>query len=281
MVKDEQGAFLPGVTIVAAHIATGQRVERVSDATGRFSLALLPVGTYTRTACRDGFRPFVRGRFILQVGRKIDLPLTLEIGAVTDTVTVTADAPLQQIATTELADIVGNRQEENLPLNVIDGVEVTDEYFNNLVISPSIDAIHNYFDDPSRPVPTLDRHQCGLTLGAPLKHDQTFFFFSYEGQRLRKAQTQTCSVPTAALRAGDFSSLTTALCDPLTRTVAGTCTPFVRNQLPTARLDRIALALLARVPLPTSAGTVQNLLAADDEITPMHQGSLKIDHRVV
>ena len=78
---------------------------------------------------------------------------------------------------------------------------------------------------------------------------------------MRRAQTQTFSVPTADLRAGDFSSVTTPVCDPLTRTDAGTCTAFSGNRIPADRLDPVAQALFAKVPLPTSGGTVQNLLA--------------------
>ena len=128
-------------------------------------------------------------------------------------------------------------------------------------------------------MPTLRQNQFGVESSAvPLKRDRTFFFFSYEGQRIREAQTQTFSVPTAALRAGDFSGLA-ALCDPLTRTAAG-CTPFAGNQIPSNRISPVALALLAKVPLPTSGGLVQNLLRVEDEVNPMNQFSLKVDHRL-
>src|SRR5258705_6100508 len=139
---------------------------------------------------------------------------------------------------------------------------------------------HNDFDDRSKPVPTLDQHQFGINVGGPLRKDRTFFFFSYEGQRIRKALTQTFSVPTAALRGGDFSSVTIPLCDPLTRTATGACTAFAGNTIPGNRLDPVARALLARVPLPTSGGTVQNLLATDNEVNPMNQVSLKLDQRI-
>ena len=128
-------------------------------------------------------------------------------------------------------------------------------------------------------MPPLRQNQFGVNVGGPLKRDQTFFFFSYEGQRIRKAQTQTFSVPTAALRGGDFSGLA-PLCDPLTRTAAGTCTPFAGNQIPANRISPVAAALLAKVPLPTSGGLVQNLLGVEDQVNPMNQFSLKLDHRL-
>lgn len=370
VVKDEQGGAVPGATVTATHVASGARIDRVSDAAGQFFMPALQVGDYRVTVELSGFRPFVRTGLTLRVGQRVDLPVTLQIGTLTDAVTVTANAPLLQTANAEMSTIIDNRQVQQLPLNgrqfvqlaqltdgvtlppggtrgaalgqagplpnvygqrgghniyLIDGVKVTDEYFNNLVISPSVDAIqefkiqktmypaefggkasalinvvtksggnqfhgsaiefvrhetfdaHNYFDDPSKPIPHLRQNQFGFTLGGPLKRDQTFFFFSYEGQRVRKAQTQTFSVPTAALRAGDFSGLA-ALCDPLTRTASG-CTPFAGNQIPLTRIDPVARALLVKVPLPTSGGLVQNLLGVEDQENPMNQFSVRADHR--
>src|SRR5262249_10009952 len=189
--------------------------------------------------------------------------------------------------------------------------------FNNLVISPSIDAIQefkiqktmypvefggkasalinvvtksggnafhasaleflrndvfdrrNYFDDPTKPIPPLSQHQFGVNVGGPLRRDRTFFFVSYEGQRLHRSITQTFSVPPAELRRGDFTGLV-PLCDPLTRTVSG-CTLFADNKIPDRRIDPIARALLETIPEPTSAGSVQNLLAVGAEESPSNQ----------
>jgi Carboxypeptidase regulatory-like domain len=372
IVKDEQGGAVAGASIVATHMASGLKFERFSDGAGRVFLAALPVGEYTITVELAGFRRFTQQGLTLKVGQRIELPVTLQIGQLTDAVSVTGVAPLLHVANAEIAEIIDNRQVQQLPLNgrqfiqlaqltdgvtippggtrgaalgqagplpnvygqrgghniyLIDGVKVTDEYFNNLVISPSVDAIqefkiqktmypaefggkasalinvvtksggnrfrgsalefvrnnafdaHNYFDDPARPVPTLSQNQFGVNIGGPIRRDHSFFFFSYEGQRVRRAQTQTFSVPTEALRNGDFSGLS-ALCDPLTRTSAGACTPFAANQIPAGRLSPIAQALLAKVPLPTSGGLVQNLLGVEDQVNPMNQFSLRTDHRL-
>jgi hypothetical protein len=371
VVTDAQGAAIAGAHVVALHVASGLKTERVTDAQGHFLLPALPVGDYVLSVESIGFKRFDQKGLALNVGQRVDLPVTLQLGQLTDAVTVTADAPLLRIANAEIFEIIDNRQVEQMPLNgrqfiqlaqltdgvtvppggtrgaalgqagplpnvygqrgghniyLIDGVKVTDEYFNNLVISPSVDAIqefkiqktmyaaefggkasalinvvtksgsnafhgsalefvrtnrfdsHNYFDDPTKPVPTLNQNQFGFNIGGPLKKDQTFFFFSYEGQRITRAQTQTFSVPTAALRGGDFSGLP-AICDPLTRVAGGACTPFAGNQIPSNRLDPIALALLAKVPQPTSGGSVQNLLSTANEVNPMNQFSLKLDHR--
>ncbi|MEQ1913377.1 MAG: hypothetical protein ABMA15_31480, partial [Vicinamibacterales bacterium] len=222
-------------------------------------------------------------------------------------------------------NVYGQRGGHNIYL--IDGVKVTDEYFNNLVISPSVDAIqefkisktqypaefggkasalinvvtksgsnqfsgsafefgrnekfdaHNFFDDRQKPVPPLRQNQFGVTLGGPLVENRTFFFGSYEGARIRRAQTQTFSVPSAALRAGDFTGVA-ALCDPLTRTSAGICTPFADNRIPVNRISPVATALLASIPTPTSGGLVQNLLGVEDLRNSMNQFSMKLDHQL-
>ena len=144
----------------------------------------------------------------------------------------------------------------------------------------------NYFDDPTKPPPPLRQHQFGLNAGGPLSlgrlyagRDKTFFFFNYEGHRSRRTLTQTFSVPTDRLRQGDFSGYA-PVCDPLTRTAAGACAPFAGNKIPIGRISPIAVALLSKVPEPTSSGSVQNLLAADPAISDIDQLTLRIDHRL-
>ena len=372
IVKDAQGGVLPGATVTAFHLASGQRVERVTDEVGRFFLPALQVGEFTLSVELQGFRSFTQTGIVLRVGQRVEIPVVLTIGGLSEAVTITAEAPLLQTANAEISEVIANRQVLQLPLNgrqflqlaqltdgvaippggtrgtaleqagslpavygqrsghniyLIDGVKVTDEYFNNLVVSPSLDAIQefkisktmypaefggkasalvnvvtksggnavhgsaagffrndafdarNYFDDPNAPVPPLRQSQYGASVGGPLKTDRTFFFFSYEGQSIRRSLTQTFTVPTSALRAGDFSGLP-PLCDPLTRTAPGVCSPFPGNQIPAARLDPVAQALLARVALPTGPGLVQNLLAVNDQRNPMNQFQVKIDHRL-
>ena len=259
----------------------------------------------------------------------VSLPLNgrqfLQLALLTDNVVVppggTRGAALQQAGS--LFNVAGQRSGHNIYL--LDGVKVTDEYFNNMVVSLSPDAIQefriqksqypaefggkaaalvnvatrsgtnafhgsivefarssrfdarNYFDDKTRPAPPLDQHQFGGSLGGPLVRDRSFFFANYEGQRLRKSLTQTLSVPSAALRLGDFSG-GAPICDPIS--IAGSCTPFADNRIPSGRIDPIAQALLARVPQPTARGEVGNLAAVESQRADMDQVSLRLDHRL-
>jgi len=137
----------------------------------------------------------------------------------------------------------------------------------------------NYFQPAGQDPPPLRQDQFGGTVGGPLVHRRTFFFGSFEGQRMRRSQTRTFSVPSAAVRGGDFGGLTT-ICDPLTPPTTGTCAPFADNRIPAGRIDPIAAELLAHVPLPTSAGNLQNLLAIEEQVRDLNQVSVRLDHRL-
>ena len=96
----------------------------------------------------------------------------------------------------------------------------------------------------------LKRQQFGGTFGGPLIRKRSFFFVSYEGMRERQGLVFNNTVPTAAMRAADFSASARTIYDPLTRQ------PFPNNIIPAARLSPQALYFAAFVPSPnTPSGT--------------------------
>jgi len=135
----------------------------------------------------------------------------------------------------------------------------------------------NYFQPVGEAVPPLRQDQFGGSLGGPLIRNRSFFFGSFEGLRLDRSLTRTFSVPTAAVRAGNFAGLGT-ICDPLTIPTAGVCTPFPNNQIPAGRIDPIAAAMLAYVPPATSDGNLQNLTSVEKQDRDLDQFSLRLDH---
>ena len=115
--------------------------------------------------------------------------------------------------------------------------------------------------------PHLVRNEFGANVGGPVSipklydgKNRTFFFFAYERFSLRQNSSELVSVPTVAMRNGDFSGLVNGsgiyqtLYDPNT-TVPGTLqrTPFPGNQIPISRESPLAKTLYAATPLPTSS----------------------------
>jgi hypothetical protein len=137
----------------------------------------------------------------------------------------------------------------------------------------------NYFRPIDAAVPPLRQDQFGGTLGGPMRRNRSFFFGSFEGLRMKRSLTRTFTVPTAAVRIGNFAGLAT-ICDPLTIPTTGVCAPFAKNQIPTARLDPIATGLLQSVPLPSSDRTTQNLTSVEEQDRELDQFSLRLDHQL-
>jgi hypothetical protein len=116
-VRDPQGGVLPGATVTVSHVGSGFSVVRVSDQVGRFFMPGLPVGEYAIVVELEGFRQFTQKRLVLTLRQKIDLPVTLQLGPLTDAITVTGEVPLLQTANAEVADVIDNLQVVQLPLD--------------------------------------------------------------------------------------------------------------------------------------------------------------------
>ena len=98
-VLDSTGAVLPGTTVVATHGASGFTVERITDDQGGFLLPALPLGEYTITVELPGFKRLVRQGIVLRVGQRASLDLVLELGDISENITVNATLPLLQKTT--------------------------------------------------------------------------------------------------------------------------------------------------------------------------------------
>src|SRR5262245_30549081 len=93
-VKDAQGGVVPGATVVATNLGTQYSRSAVTDEAGDYALRLLPVGTYKVEVTIPGFKTFTQTGIALEVGRNARVDAIIELGAVSETVSVIGDSPL-------------------------------------------------------------------------------------------------------------------------------------------------------------------------------------------
>lgn len=91
-VQDEQGGVLPGVTITLQ--GTDRTTSAVTDEAGRFRFLNLPPGSYKVTTALQGFTTIVREAIEVRVGQNVDLPISVRVATVEETITVTGESPL-------------------------------------------------------------------------------------------------------------------------------------------------------------------------------------------
>jgi Carboxypeptidase regulatory-like domain len=120
-VKDATGAVLPGVMVRAVDVATGIETSTVTTDAGFYSIAQLKPGGYRVEAERTGFKKLIRENVIVEVSGVVGLDLQLELGEVTQEVTVTEAAPQLKSETSEVATSVNPKTFLDLPLAVIGG----------------------------------------------------------------------------------------------------------------------------------------------------------------
>jgi len=172
----------------------------------------------------------------------------------------------------------------------------------------ALDANDFFQNAAGKPIPEYRRNQFGFTQGGPvyLPHvydgrNKTFFFFDYEGTRIRQGQTDVSTVPTLAERnsgftnfadlvAGQSGSRTDALgrrfasgtiLDPATTQASGTTfvrDPFPDNVIPASRLDPNAVKLLNLLPAPTTSGIQANYVSSPIFADNTNSFDFRIDH---
>jgi hypothetical protein len=97
-VKDDQGGALPGVTVTATSPALLGPAAAVSDAGGNYRVINLPPGLYTLTAELTGFALFRREAILLRAGANFQVDITMALGTLAETITVSGDSPMLEVA---------------------------------------------------------------------------------------------------------------------------------------------------------------------------------------
>src|SRR5438876_2903529 len=346
-VRDTNGAVVAGATVTAKNEATGVTSTQTTTESGLYSFSSLPVGQYTITVEKKGFKTLQKTHNALQVGEPLTVDAALEVGAVSETVTVTGGTEQLQTANATMGNVVEQKAIEALPLNgrnpltllllepgvvqrsaggagsgvhvngardraynvTIDGIEANESSVPNPVsnlyrINPdnvqefkvttnnataeegrnsgasiSIatrsgtseyhgrvfgffrnDALNSnewFANAQKTPKPVIRMFQYGFEMGGPIKKNKTFFFGSYQTNRIDFTQPidQTYGIPivlTQSARSGVFHYFVP---DPAAPVVRGGQT-ILRNNILLVDPNTGAL----NVPLcatPTSIGCVR------------------------
>src|SRR5262245_52464402 len=115
-VTDESGAVLPGATVTIDNAGTHEVRTTVTSATGDYVVNLLPIGSYQVRVELESFRP-QESRVDLRSGERIRVDARLAIGAISDTVQVSAEAPLLQTDSSTVSTLVTQNEVQDLPVN--------------------------------------------------------------------------------------------------------------------------------------------------------------------
>jgi hypothetical protein len=380
-VTDSSGAVIAGAKVTIVNEGTALTRTVTSDASGEFTAPSLPTGHYTVMSEMSGFKALALSNIEVGVDQRVRIDLKLEVGAMTESVSITAETPLVQTSSSELGTTVGNQQIEALPLNgrnfvnltrsvpgvlrgipganidgsgslawrasasfsangqrprdnnyMLDGVDNNETWLQTVVIFPSVDALdefklqtstysaefgrslggvvnlqiksgtnqlrgsgfefhrndafdaNNFFNNrANRAKPDFTQNQFGGTLGGAVFKDKTFFFTDYQGSRETQGVTALSTVPSLAMRRGDFSELTRVIYDPTNGE------PFPGNVIPNDRIDLVASNILTQLyPEPNTPGTrqsnngqtINNYLLNPIKHREDNQFDVKIDHNL-
>jgi len=356
-VTDGSGAAIPGAAVKITNLSTGVVRETTTNAVGDYSVPTLQAGSYSVDVTSTGFRPAQVTNITVVINNVTRTNLRLELGQVTESITVSDAAAVLQADRAEVRAEVTAQQLTNLPVppgrnyqalfatlpgfttptnahsipsnpsralrfNVngtsgstnntrIDGASSTNIWLPHMtayvpalesietvnVVTNSFDAeqglaggaavnvqiksgtnefhgsafeYHNNNKTKAKNffIPTGERNpkdvfnNFGGTVGGPIKRNKVFFFTSYDSNVQRRFVSRRGSVPTEAMKQGNFTNSQGRLVfDPETTVMGGPDglevfrTPFAGNQVPLSRMNPVSAKIIPLWPTANIPGT--------------------------
>ena len=117
LVTDPSGAVVPGAQVLITNVDTRVQWKTATTSSGYYTEPQLPPGQYSITIQKQGFMTSNRSGITLAVSQVARIDFTLKLGATTQTVSVTAAAPLLESQTASLGQVVQTKRINDLPLN--------------------------------------------------------------------------------------------------------------------------------------------------------------------
>jgi len=375
-VTDPNGAVIPAANVVVENLGTAFTRNANTNTDGQYLIPQLPTGIYKVTVEHAGFQRFIQTGVEIQIEQNARLDITLSVGQVTETVSVSGDASRVDTQSSTVGTSVDRQRLVDLPLNgrnaleltqllpgvgtselpttvtfsrtgpvlnisggrgnennvMLDGAQLRGAIYESPQNLPSPDTMsefrvltntynaeygrasggvilaatksgtntfhgsiweflrndalnaRNFF---AADKPILRQNQFGASISGPVilprfgsggplfysGRDRTFFFFNYQGIRIRRQDLITSFPPTARERVGDFSESPDPIIDPLTNQ------PFPGNVIPPHRIDPMAKSFIAKyLELPNRPDG--RLVSAGSRPTDGNQFTFKVDHQL-
>src|SRR5687767_6451953 len=109
VIRDNSGAVVPQVMVIATNVDTGTEARAATDETGAYTFSLLRPGRYRLTIEKPGFQRLIRENIVVNTAERLRIDIALEVGQLTESVTVSAQAPLLQSEQATLGHVVEGR----------------------------------------------------------------------------------------------------------------------------------------------------------------------------
>ncbi|MCW5979505.1 MAG: TonB-dependent receptor [Bryobacteraceae bacterium] len=132
-ILDSSGALVPGVRVTVRNANTGATYQTTTTASGQYTMPNLPIGSYDLTFQSSGFNTSVRRGVELSVAEVRRVDVTLEVGAVTESVEITAELPRLQTDAPDVSTNLGNRNMIDLPMAIGGGGRTMEDLAYKLV----------------------------------------------------------------------------------------------------------------------------------------------------
>ena len=115
VVKDSSGAVVPGAEVVVTNMDTGVAFNSQTTEAGVYRIPYIPPGKYKAAVTLAGFKTALRENIEIHVTEAVTVDFTLEIGQISDSVTVSTAAPLLERASAEIGTVTTEREMQNWP----------------------------------------------------------------------------------------------------------------------------------------------------------------------
>ncbi len=231
LVSDESGGPLAAARVIVILVATGHTRVATSAGDGTFAVPALTPGAYRIRVDATGFRPLVRDGVTVVTGETVTLALRLDVGGISEVVSVTADAGLLRSGTSSLGHVVDHRMVVTLPLNgrtfiglaglvpgvalppnsllpringgrprtneyLFDGISVLQPEPGQVAFFPNIDAIQEFKIETNSPPAEFGRFNGGVInlttkSGGNALHGSGFAFLRHEALNARNVFAST------------------------------------------------------------------------------------------